>query len=470
MVRLTGRAGAYSAFMSNVAPSLAGWMARQRWYATKGRTPAIRVIGSMETTVDEGLVMTLFVIDEAPDKPVLYQVPVVARTTPLPGGDRAFIGSNGDHYLYDGPHDPAYARVLLTVMASELRIDGSDVTAVGHRLADPGRVIRSRVLEGEQSNTSIIYDIDGDTKVIAKVFRILHHGENPDVTSQAALTQGNSTRVPSSFGFVTATWPDPGRPEGTAGGDLAFAQEFVTDSEDAWRVALRAARTREDFTAAAHELGAATAEVHATLASELGTVTAGRDEIEGALVSMRRRIATASREVPAVAAYADQIRSVYDVAATQTWPDLQRIHGDLHLGQALHSPARGWVLLDFEGEPLRPMPERSRPDVTLRDVAGMLRSFDYVAGSLAQERPSVDASAWAHAARHAFVDGYIGSSGVDIRADRALLDAFEIDKAVYEAIYESRNRPEWLGIPLAAIERLVTRSAPAFEHEHDRRE
>lgn len=447
--------------MSTVAPSLAGWMARQRWYATKGRTPAIRVIGSMEASVDEGLVMTLLVIDEAPDKPVLYQVPVVARTSPLPGGDSAFIGTSDGLYLYDGPHDPAYARGLLSTLSSERHVEGSDITADGHRVSDPGRVVTSKVLEGEQSNTSIIYDVDGETaKVIAKVFRVLHHGENPDVTSQAALTNGHSTRVPASLGYLTATWPDPGRDGGEAFGHLAFAQEFLAGSEDAWRVALQAARDGRDFTEQARDLGRATAEVHATLASELGTVPAGADEVEGALASMSRRMTTASREVPQVAEYERAIRAIYDVIGELPWPALQRIHGDLHLGQALQSPERGWMLLDFEGEPLRPMPERSRPDVTLRDVAGMLRSFDYVSGSLAQEHPAVDASAWASAARRAFVDGYIEVSGTDIRAHRALLDAFEIDKAVYEAIYESRNRPDWLGIPLGAIGRLVARSAP----------
>jgi len=437
-------------------------MARQRWYATKGSTPDIRVIGSYEWEADDAVVVTLFVIDESGPAPVLYQVPVVARHAPLPGGDRAFIGSHDDVYLYDGPHDPAYAQGLLATMRDARRVPGSDVDVAGHSLVDPGRVVGSRVLSGEQSNTSIIYDVTGGDaeQVIAKVFRVLHHGDNPDVTSQAALSRGGSTRVPTSFGFLTGTWPDPGREEGSAGGHLAFAQEFLPGSDDAWRVALEAATAGEDFTDRARELGAATAEVHATLAAELGTVEAGPDEIEAALVSMRRRIAIAAREVPEIAAHEEAVRRIYDVVADRPWPALQRVHGDLHLGQALLAPGRGWVLLDFEGEPLRPMPERSRPDVTLRDVAGMLRSFDYVAGSLEHQTPSVDARDWASAARRAFVDGYVATSGVDVRAERALLDAFEIDKAVYEAIYESRNRPDWIGIPVAAVERLVARSAP----------
>jgi maltokinase len=446
--------------MSDVAPTLAGWMARQRWYATKGSTPAIRVIGSFEADLDGVLAVTLLVIDEAPELPVLYQVPVVARRTPLPGGDAAFIGSADDLYLYDAPHDPAWARHLFELMSSRAHVDGSDVVVDGTPLVEAGRVRRSRVLKGEQSNTSIIYDLEGGPveHAIAKVFRVLHHGDNPDVTTQAALTEGGSTRVPTTFGSLHATWPDPGREHGVARGHLAFSQEFLAGAEDAWRVALDAAGAGQDFTVSARELGTAVAEVHATLAEQLGTVPADASAVAEALTSMRRRISIAAREVPEIAEHEEAVLAVYDAAESLTWPRLQRIHGDLHLGQALQSPSRGWTLLDFEGEPLRPMPERSRADLVLRDIAGMLRSFDYVAGSLAQQSPPVDAAAWAHDARVAFVDGYIASSGVDVRAQRALLDAFEIDKAVYEAIYEKRNRPDWIGIPLAAVARLVARS------------
>jgi maltokinase len=446
--------------MSDVAPTLAGWMARQRWYATKGSTPAIRVIGSFEADLDGVLAITLLVIDEAPELPVLYQVPVVARRTPLPGGDAAFIGSADDLYLYDAPHDPAYARHLFELMSTQAHVEGSDVVVDGTPLVEAGRVRRSRVLTGEQSNTSIIYDLDGGPveHAIAKVFRVLHHGDNPDVTTQAALTEGGSSRVPTTFGSLHASWPDPGRDGGEARGHLAFSQEFLAGAEDAWRVALDAASAGTDFTTSARELGTAVAEVHATLAEQLGTVPADDAAVSEALTSMRRRISIAAREVPEIAEHEEAVLAVYDAAESLTWPRLQRIHGDLHLGQALQSPSRGWVLLDFEGEPLRPMPERSRADLVLRDVAGMLRSFDYVAGSLAQQSPRVDAAAWAHDARVAFVDGYVASSGVDVRAQRALLDAFEIDKAVYEAIYEKRNRPDWIDIPLAAVARLVARS------------
>src|SRR5690606_4168583 len=138
------------------------------------------------------------------------------------------------------------------------------------------------------------------------------------------------------------------------------------------------------------------------------------------------------------------------------WPPLQRIHGDYHLGQVLDVPDRGWVLVDFEGEPLRALAERNLPDLALRDVAGMLRSFDYAAGSVSQER-DLDREAWAAACRQAFLDGYAAEAGEDPREHADLLDALELDKALYEVVYEARNRPTWIGIPVAAVERILDR-------------
>ncbi|WP_345764348.1 maltokinase N-terminal cap-like domain-containing protein [Diaminobutyricibacter sp. McL0608] len=449
--------------MDDVAALLGAWMVRQRWYATKGQTPRIRIIGSVHLGGGSSVALPVIhlVIDDAPDMPVLYQVPVVVRTTPVAGSSAALIGESSGQFFYDGPHDPVFTAALLDAISGERTLTGDDAEAIGTALGGSGRIARSRVLGGEQSNTSIVYDMDGGPLpfVIAKVFRVLHHGENPDVTTQAALTEGGSHRAPPLVGYLAATWPDPGRAGGKATGHLAFAQEFLPGLDDAWRVALRAAAAGEGFADRAYDLGIATAEVHATLARVLSTVPAGPDDVEDALVSMRARLRVASKEVQGIAPFVESITAVYAAAASGDLPRLQRIHGDLHLGQALLAPERGWVLIDFEGEPLRPMDERSRPDSTLRDVAGMLRSFDYVAGSLAQT-DGTDARDWASEARRAYVDGYVASSGFDLRTHRLLLDAFELDKAVYEAVYESRSRPNWIGIPLAAVRRLVTRSAP----------
>ncbi|WP_239001347.1 phosphotransferase [Curtobacterium flaccumfaciens] len=401
---------------------LESWIADRRWYASKGSVPRLRTIST-----DDG---TRLVLDEAPAVPVLYQSPITS------GPDGTVVDATTD---------------LAWVSALAARID-----AAPDSLSPIGRVTAARVLTGEQSNTSVICDTESGDRVIIKVFRVLHHGDNPDVTTQLALTAAGSTRVPRVYGALRADWPDVGRPDGTATGHLAFAQEFLPGLDDAWRVALQEAQADTPFGDRAEQLGTALADVHRTLAGALPTEPADAPRRDAAVATMHARLDTAAREAPAVADHADAIRAVYARAADATWPDLQRIHGDLHLGQVLSAPdPRGWVFLDFEGEPLRPLDERSLPDVTLRDVAGMLRSFDYVAGALAHDAEPVDAAAWAAEARARFLEGYQRGTGADLAAHSALLDAFELDKAVYEVVYETRNRPDWVGIPLAAVARLV---------------
>jgi predicted trehalose synthase len=195
--------------------------------------------------------------------------------------------------------------------------------------------------------------------------------------------------------------------------------------------------------------------VHAVLADILPTVAASTDERAQVAASMRRRLGAAVAEVPELEVYASAVDAVITRAESAEWPRLQRIHGDYHLGQVVAVPDRGWVLLDFEGEPLRPLAERSQPDLTLRDVAGMLRSFDYVSGSYEQAHPGESARDWASASRAAFLQGYSERAGIDVDHFRVLLDALEIDKALYESIYEARNRPAWLPIPVTAISRLI---------------
>ncbi|HEU5000983.1 MAG TPA: hypothetical protein VFT68_18750, partial [Lapillicoccus sp.] len=112
--------------------------------------------------------------------------------------------------------------------------------------------------------------------------------------------------------------------------------------------------------------------------------------------------------------------------------------------------------VDFEGEPLRPLHERVRPDLALRDVAGMLRSFDYVGGSVELSEPDRSAREWVAATRAAFLEGYTEVTHLDATEVAPVLRALELDKALYEVIYEVRNRPSWLGIPTAAVERLVS--------------
>ena len=449
--------------MPSVLDLLTAWMPEQRWFAGKGRTPELEIVGSfdLETGGEDVIVRTLLVRDAGGALATLYQVPVTIRATADETVQANAIGVLDDGtILADGPHDPVYARALLATIRDG--IEAAPLGAAAHGVpigaAEAGEPKHAKVLSGEQSNTSIVIETDG-APVIAKVFRALHHGDNPDVVLQSALSAAGSTRVPGCIGSLAGEWMDDTRPDG-ARGQLAFAQEFLPGTEDAWRVALRSAAAGEDFTDGARALGAATAEVHRMLADLFPAVPAARAEIDAVLASFESRLALAVDEVPDVAAHRDAIAAVYRRAADAAWPALQRIHGDYHLGQVLSVPDRGWVLLDFEGEPLRPMAERDQPDIPLRDVAGMLRSFDYVAGSVrlggSATAEAVDgAERWAADAREAFLDGYSDGIGRDVRAETELLAAFELDKAAYEAVYEARNRPTWIPIPVTAIERLA---------------
>ncbi|QIG40329.1 aminoglycoside phosphotransferase [Microbacterium sp. 4R-513] len=453
--------------MDSTLACLAAWMPRQRWYAAKARLPSLRLAAWWDLPAEDCTVRTFLVADEGALPVVLYQVPVVARAT-------SSVDANPDHIIgspepgttfIDGPFDPAYSTALLALISNGGRAGGPGTVVTGHpsHQLDLSSTRSATVLAGEQSNTSLIYRADdGSTPIIAKVFRQLHPGLNPDIELTTALAAAGSPHVPPAVGSVEGEWPDGATSHGTTRGSLAFAQEFLPGVEDAWRVALRAAASGEDFADRAHALGEATANVHVSLAQLFPTHDPQTADREATAATWRRRLAIAMAEVPAIAERKHAIEEVYERAWDASWPPLQRIHGDYHLGQVLHDPVRGWVLLDFEGEPLRPMAERTQPDLALRDVAGMLRSFDYVAGSIRLDHPDRSPEAvaeWVRAARQGFEEGYAGVSGVDLAEQRDLLSALELDKAVYEAIYESRNRPTWVTIPLRAIARLVERSA-----------
>ena len=190
---------------------------------------------------------------------------------------------------------------------------------------------------------------------------------------QNALAEAGSAAVPRPVGHVIAEWDDSGQATGRALGHLACAQEFLPGATDGWRVALAAAGDVHAFDAEARALGRATAEVHEMLAATLPTRPTSATDVDATIAQMNGRLAAAIAEVADLANYADAITAVFDRARTARWPDQQRIHGDLHLGQVLAVPARGWVLVDFEGEPLRPMRERGRLDNPMRDVAGIQR-------------------------------------------------------------------------------------------------
>ncbi|MGO1590360.1 MAG: phosphotransferase [Ancrocorticia sp.] len=325
-----------------------------------------------------------------------------------------------------------------------------------HRLDSP--IVAAHKLTSEQSNTSVIYTFADDTKLILKIFRVLAAGHNPDVELQEAL-DGTGT-VPGQYGSVNLTWNhaelQQGEDRGRGRADVVVVQEFLEGSTDAWQVMAEQltqtngtlGQTEESIRA----LGALTRRFHTELANSFPVAPAtdaGRATIAA---SWRAREEAALDLVPELRVHQGAIEAAYANALAQPWPDLQRIHGDYHLGQVLEVPGSGWRALDFEGEPLRPLAERTRLDLALRDVAGMLRSFDYAAGSaeLSGGDPQV-LHAWAAAASDAFLAGY---GDLDSAQD-GLLHALMIDKALYEISYEAAERPSWLSVPVNGVERIL---------------
>jgi maltokinase len=435
---------------------LARWMLGQRWFPGSDAAPELELEARYPLGAADGVSAEVLIVRDTRDG-ARYQVPLSYRDGELEGVSP--VGAIDGRNVFDGARDPFAAEAVYRLTVSGGHVSGEGIEVAGSPFGTTAdSVTGSKVLSGEQSNTSIIFQTAStggqpSTPVIVKVFRLLHAGDNPDVVLQSAIAGAGSQRVPRSLGAIIGDWAG-------ARGHLAFAQEFLPGTSDAWRVALEALERGEDFSEPARALGAATAEVHAILAQSMPTVPASRERIGQLLEGFRARAWAAFVAVPELERHAEAVEALYQRAGAEAWPALQRVHGDYHLGQVLEAPGRGWVLLDFEGEPLRPMSERNEPDLALRDVAGMLRSFDYAAGSKALADPSAaeSADAWAAAARAAFLDGYTSNGGDRIDLHPLLLTALELDKALYETLYEARNRPDWLPIPQQAVERLVAAS------------
>lgn len=445
-------------------PMVEGWLPAQRWFAGKGRSASVDVLplAVLVGTSPEVTIWTARV--SYSDGPVeLYQLPLVERSAPEEGLEHVLLGSfegvGGLRWVYDALHDKDVTAAWLRGIRDEVRTDALRFTRYG----EPDQIPvdePSLVLTGEQSNTSLMYS----DVAILKVFRRLQPGVNPDIEILGALSDRGARHVPRLLGAVASE----------VDGEyyaLAMLQEFMTTATDGWELAktsvrdlmaegdLHAEEAGGDFAAEAERLGAAVAEVHADLAAAFETSTATAQELHDRATTMHARLEHALTIVPELAGVAAGLRSLFD--AFGALPDglpVQRIHGDLHLGQALRTVHR-WVIIDFEGEPMAELAARRRPDSPLRDIAGMLRSFEYAGhhrlietGYLPQL--TYRANEWAERNREAFCNGYTHAAGADPRKHQVALRAFEADKAVYEAVYEARNRPAWLPIPLASLARL----------------
>ncbi len=277
----------------------------------------------------------------------------------------------------------------------------------------------ARAVEGEQSNTSLITG-----SVMVKAFRRLEPGLNPDVELLSEI--GDCPNVAKVHGWVTREID--GR-EYT----LAMIQDLVLEGRDGWELALEHAARGESFAREARLLGRAVRQVHDTLKLAFPTDTA---DLGVSLQRHAEELAARNGDVAGV------VKQAHDLSAGLPEGAVQRIHGDLHLGQVLRT-SEDYSLIDFEGEPARTLEQRRLPDSPLRDVAGMIRSIDYAA-NFGDGAPA----GWAEEATESLLAGY--GIGRD-----AVLDAYVLDKALYEVVYEADNRPDWVDIPLAAVARLV---------------
>ncbi|HET7174146.1 MAG TPA: aminoglycoside phosphotransferase [Nocardioidaceae bacterium] len=501
------------------AERLAEYISAQRWFAGKGRDFAVEHVEALEwlNEKDPAVRIELVTVRYEDGTHDLYQVPVAYLGTADLDLGHAHI-ANVDHPELGSvaAYDAVFLKPAADALLGAFR-DGHSTpsfsfhTLEGAELPEPSTP--GTAMTAEQSNTSIAY---GDSAIL-KLFRRVSAGANPDVEIHAALTEHGSEHVAPLFGWVSARWPDPsgggatlpaasrdgaagdsGRPASaedrvaasagpgptspgaSAGaadrawvtGHLAMLQAFLRTATDGWVLAtssvrdllaeedLHADEVGGDFAAEAARLGETTAAVHLELAEVFDTGLLDRRGRDALSRAMTGRLEHAVAVVPELHAYVEPIRrrfaAVADIAVDVP---VQRVHGDLHLGQMMRT-VKNWKVIDFEGEPAKSLAERVTLESPLRDVAGMLRSLDYAAGSTLHQfgdQPHLGyrADEWTSRNSRAFLAGYQEVAGELDDVAWVLLLAYEADKAVYEAVYEARNRPSWLPIPLHGVEQIA---------------
>jgi len=462
--------------------ALVAFLTRSRWFGGKGLDVSVtdlRRLGALpaEDGAEPHVVVELAEVRTA-ESTDLYQLPMSLYADPQAHLEHALIGwwEDAEHgwvHAYDAVHDRvAMARFLAAFGVSTSLDQRSDAGGLefrrvpGHEL-DPDAP--GTAFSGEQSNSSVMFGEDS----LLKLFRKVTPGRNPDIAVHEVLTRVGSRHVAALYGWVGSRLGSTDEMV-----DLGMLQEFLRTATDGWELALASVRNLYaeadlhadevggDFAGEAARLGSALAEVHAVLAAEFPTEPRDPAAMAELADAMRERLTDAIAVVPELAEHEAGLRALFEDVAHHPGDEAQRIHGDLHLGQTLRT-VLGWKIVDFEGEPAKPLSERVLPDSPWRDVAGMLRSFDYAAASAARASAETDADGsaqrefrgaeWAARNRDAFVEAYAGRPLTD--AEHALLTAYVADKAVYEAVYETRNRPAWLSIPLSALATITSGGA-----------
>jgi maltokinase len=441
-----------------LAPLLGDFLPRQRWFAGHETPAAVALTALDQREGDPLLAWFLADVTDAAGARATYQVVLGGRPVPcesefLHGKERFTVGEIDGWVYYDALVDPDLALAVLERVAPD---ESADV---------------ARPLVVEQSNTSVVYD----ERLILKLFRRVYSEPNPDVEITETLGQRGFPHVVPQLAEM--------RYEGA---DLAVVRQYLLGSTDAWQLAHTSLRdllgTRMppeeaggDFGPEAFTLGEVTGRLHLAMAEAFGT---GEADPELWLQGFRAQLGRLPRGTVETGGEVIDVAELVDVdAVDRALGDLvdvadpgvaMRIHGDMHLGQLLLADA-GWFVLDFEGEPVRPVAERLAVSSPLRDVAGLVRSFHYASRTGLTERGRdidpelVDlADAWEARAVDAYLTGYRNVEGIAellpaSETDRdKVLRAFELDKAVYELTYELAHRPDWVGIPAAAVRRALS--------------
>jgi len=493
---------------------LARFLAARRWFGMKaGAAGRARVVDVIPLDFAPPAAVAVLEIDVAGGgAPARYQLPLVVRQVGSDNGASgpravlARVESAGGHaLLFDATEDAPFRRALGLAFArgsAFASVEGARWTAepVGRGANDLSEDATSRLVASEQSNTSIIY---GD-RAILKLFRRLEAGEHPEVEIGRFLTTRTDFRnTPALIGVAHFETSDGER--GVAG----MLQRFVPGSQDAWSYALGqvtpylTAPSGEGagaFVADAAALGRVTRALHEALASAADDpafaprpagaadlarwVEGATRSVESGLALLEARAAAgaladeASNEARAVLArraeFVPLVRAAGEALRGHAG-SLIRHHGDYHLGQVLRAPDGTFYVIDFEGEPARPLAERRERHSALRDVAGMLRSFAYAAAvgamqaAAAADAPDAAqvqrrAERWEGETRDAFLAAYLASASPSAgghflpdspAAVQRLLTLFELEKVFYELAYELNNRPSWVWVPLIGIARVL---------------
>jgi len=423
------------------------WLAAQRWYRGKSRRLASVELVDAAPIGGPGWLLVMAATDAA-EEVTRYLVPVTADGDAFrePRDEEGVWRGLAARILEGGDLEGAHGRWVFTPTRAASGVPPVSVAALAG--------LAERRLGVQQTNTSVALG----EELMLKVYRALERGVNPEVEVNAFLTAAGFGQAPALVGSASYLLDGETHSAG-------MLQRFVPSSGDAWswvlgRLADSAAGPAEAI-AGITRIGALTARMHAALASNPDApgfplraatpeeLVAWRAAAEGQL---KAALAVLDAEPQArLEAIAPRITARFEAIRSASGARVSRIHGDYHLGQLLRTET-GFVVIDFEGEPARTLPERRAPASPLRDVAGMLRSLDYAAhatdpsGDHRRGRPT-----WLRNARSAFLAGY-GGIGAD---DEPLLAAFELEKACYEVRYEANNRPDWVWLPLDALERLA---------------